>query len=126
MPAKAKDGSRVYVALQSVPRGTPGNHPSNLERRSHVSVYWKAFRSAADWASPENWKDGWKRYEITDGYSAYSSMAIGDKGNICFIYEDDGVRFRLGSQSTEMYSIFYRNLTLKEITVGKYKYSKIK
>ena len=53
-------------------------------------------------------------------------MAIGDNGNICFIYEDDGVRFRLGSQSTEMYSIFYRNLTLKEITGGKYKYSKIK
>lgn len=126
VPAKAKDDSRVYVALQSVPRGTPGNHPSNLERRSHVSVYWKAFRSAADWASPENWKDGWERYEITDGYSAYSSMAIRDKGNICFIYEDDGVRFRLGSQSTEMYSIFYRNLTLKEITGGKYKYSKIK
>ena len=91
-----------------------------------MSVYWKAFRSAADWASPENWKDGWERYEITDGYSAYSSMAIGDKGNICFIYEDHGVRFRLGSQSTEMYSIFYRNLTLKEITGGKYKYSKIK
>ena len=126
LPAKEKGGKKVYLALQSVPRGTQGEHASNLERRSHVSIYWKVFSSAADCSIPENWIDGWERYEITDGYSAYSSMAIGDKGDIRFIYEDRGVRLQLGSQKTEMYNIMYRNLTLKEITGGKYVYAKRK
>lgn len=124
--AKENGGKKVYLALQSVPRGTPGEHASNLERRSHVSIYWKVFASAADCVVPENWINGWKRYEITDGYSAYSSMAIGDNGEIHFIYEDGGVRLQLGSQKTEMYNIMYRNLSLKEITGGRYVYSKRK
>lgn len=119
VPAVSADGRRVYMALQSVPRGTPGNHPTNLERRSHVSIYWKVFGSAAECTTPDNWVCGWKRYQITDGYSAYSTMAI-DGADICFIYEDRGVHFRLGSQSTEMYSIFFRRLSLSDITEGGY------
>lgn len=126
VPARGADGKRKYVALQSAPRGTRGEHPSNLERRSHVSIYWKAFGEAEDWRTPERWVDGWKRYEVTDGKSAYSTMAIGGDGTIRFIYEDEGVRFRLGSQWTEMYNILYRNLTLREITGGEYEYSKHK
>lgn len=126
VPARGADGKRAYVALQSAPRGTKGEHPSNLERRSHVSIYWKAFGEAEDWRTPERWVDGWKRYEVTDGYSAYSTMAIGGDGSIHFVYEDEGVRFRLGSQWTEMYNILYRNLTLGEITEGEYRYSKHK
>ena len=126
VPARAVGGKRAYVALQSVPRGTKGDHASNLERRSHVSIYWKAFGEADDWRTPEDWVDGWKRYEVTDGKSAYSTMAIGGDGTIRFIYEDGGVRFRLGSQWTEMYNILYRNLTLREITGGEYEYSKHK
>lgn len=109
-----------------VPRGSKGDHASNLERRSHVSIYWKAFGEAEEWRTPEDWVDGWKRYEVTDGKSAYSTMAIGGDGTIRFIYEDEGVRFRLGSQWTEMYNILYRNLTLREITGGEYEYSKHK
>lgn len=126
VPARGRDGKRAYVALQSAPRGTKGEHASNLERRSHVSIYWKAFGEAKDWRTPECWVDGWKRYEVTDGKSAYSTMAIGGDGTIRFIYEDEGVRFRLGSQWTEMYNILYRNLTLGEITEGEYRYSKHK
>lgn len=126
VPARGRDGRRMYVALQSAPRGTKGEHPSNLERRSHVSIYWKAFGGAEDCATPESWVDGWKRYEVTDGRSAYSTMAIGGDGSIHFVYEDEGVRFRLGSQWTEMYNILYRNLTLGEITEGEYRYSKHK
>lgn len=126
VPAKAANGKRAYVALQSAPRGTRGEHPSNLERRSHVSIYWKAFGEAEDWRTPECWVDGWKRYEVTDGHSAYSTMALGGDGSIHFVYEDEGVRFRLGSQWTEMYNILYRNLTLGEITEGEYRYSKHK
>lgn len=126
VPARGADGRRAYVALQSAPRGTRGEHPSNLERRSHVSIYWKAFGEAEDWRTPESWVDGWKRYEVTDGHSAYSTMALGGDGSIHFVYEDEGVRFRLGSQWTEMYNILYRNLTLGEITEGEYRYSKHK
>lgn len=126
VPARGADGKRAYVALQSAPRGTKGEHASNLERRSHVSIYWKAFGEAEDWRTPESWVDGWKRYEVTDGHSAYSTMAIGGDGSIHFVYEDEGVRFRLGSQWTEMYNILYRNLTLGEITEGEYRYSKHK
>lgn len=126
VPARGANGKRVYVALQSAPRGTRGNHLSNLERRSHVSIYWKAFGEAEDWRTPECWVDGWKRYEVTDGHSAYSTMALGGDGSIHFVYEDEGVRFRLGSQWTEMYNILYRNLTLGEITEGEYRYSKHK
>lgn len=126
VPARGRDGRRKYVALQSAPRGTRGEHQSNLERRSHVSIYWKAFGAAAECATPDSWVDGWKRYEVTDGKSAYSTMAIGGDGTIRFIYEDEGVRFRLGSQWTEMYNILYRNLTLREITGGEYEYSKHK
>lgn len=126
VPARGADGKRKYVALQSAPRGTRGEHPSNLERRSHVSIYWKAFGGAEDCATPESWVDGWKRYEVTDGHSAYSTMAIGGDGSIHFVYEDEGVRFSLGSQWTEMYNILYRNLTLGEITEGEYRYSKHK
>lgn len=126
VPARGADGKRAYVALQSAPRGTKGEHASNLERRSHVSIYWKAFGEAEDWRTPECWVDGWKRYEVTDGHSAYSTMAIGGDGSIHFVYEDEGVRFRLGSQWTEMYNILYKNLTLGEITEGEYRYSKHK
>lgn len=126
VPARGADGKRAYVALQSAPRGTAGEHPSNLERRSHVSIYWKAFGGAEDWRTPERWVDGWKRYEVTDGHSAYSTMAIGGDGSIHFVYEDEGVRFRLDSQWTEMYNILYKNLTLGEITEGEYRYSKHK
>ncbi len=120
VPAVAVNGQRVYVALQSVPRGTVGNHPTNLERRSHVSVYWKELTTAAVWSTPACWIGGWKRYQITDGYSAYSSMALDDSGDICFIYEDNGVHFCLGSQYTEMYDIQYRRLSLAQITGGRY------
>lgn len=126
VPARGADGKRAYVALQSAPRGTRGEHPSNLERRSHVSIYWKAFGEAEDWRTPERWVDGWKRYEVTDGHSAYSTMAIGGDGSIHFVYEDEGVHFRLGSQWTEMYNILYKKLTLGEITEGEYRYSKHK
>ena len=60
--------------------------------------------------------------EVTDGYSAYSTMNVGEDGNIAFLYEDDCVRLKLGSQFTEMYNIKYRNYTLAEITGGEYTY----
>lgn len=113
-------GERVWLALQSVPRGTEGNHPSNRERRSHVSIYWKAFSSCDAMRSPEAWTTGWQRHEVTSGYSAYSTMDVDGNGDIAFLYEDNGVRLKLGSQYTEVYDVVFRSLTLEEITGGEY------
>lgn len=121
MPAVDANGKKAYVALQSMPRGTEGEHPSNRERRSHVSVYWKAFANAADMVQPSAWVGGWQRKEITNGYSAYSTMNECGDGDIAFLYEDNCVRLKLGSQYTEMYDILYRHLTLADITEGSYK-----
>ena len=49
-------------------------------------------------------------------------LFIDGNGDICFIYEDHGVHFRLGSQPTEMYDILYRHLSLQDITGGRYQY----
>lgn len=122
LPARASNGKKAYVALQSMPRGTQGEHPSNRERRSHVSIYWKAFDDSRVMSQTEQWIGGWQRMEVTDGYSAYSTMNVGEDGNIAFLYEDDCVRLKLGSQFTEMYNIKYRNYTLAEITGGEYTY----
>lgn len=123
VPATGADGRKAFVALQSVPRGNNGEHPTNRERRSHVSIYWKAFAGAAQMTAPSNWVGGWQRMEVTSGYSAYSTMNLCGDGSIAFIYEDNSVHFRLGSQFTEVYDIMFRNLTLDEITGGAYAYA---
>ena len=122
LPAQDTDGRKVWVALQSVPRGTEGPHASNRERRSHVSVYWKAFDNCHDMTDPAQWVDGWRHKLITQGYSAYSTMDVCGNGDIAFLYEDNSVRFKLGSQFTEVYDIMFRNITLGEITGGRYLY----
>ena len=122
VPATGADGRKAFVALQSVPRGNNGSHPTNRERRSHVSIYWKAFADAAQMTAPSNWVGGWQRMEVTSGYSAYSTMSLCGDGSIAFIYEDNGVHFRLGSQFTEVYDVVFRNLTLDEVTGGQYRY----
>ena len=70
--------------------------------------------------SPEAWTTGWQRHEVTSGYSAYSTMDVDGNGDIAFLYEDNGVRLKLGSQYTEVYDVVFRSLTLQEITGGEY------
>lgn len=124
VPAIGRDKQKVHIALQSVPFGTTPAKARNVERRSHVSVYWKVLASAADYATPESFLSGWTRYEVTSGPSAYSSMVADGCGNIAFVYEDNGQQVRCGSQNTEVYDLTFRSLPLETITGGAYRYKR--
>ena len=124
VPAKGRDGKPVHIALQSIPFGNAKGSPRNVERRSHVSIYWKVLASAADYASPECFLAGWTRYEVTAANSAYSTMVPDGNGKIAFVYEDNGEQIRCGSQNMEVYDLTFRSLSLETITGGAYRYDK--
>lgn len=122
VPATGADGRKVYVALQSSPRGSEGQHTNNCDKRCNVSIYWKAFADAAQMSDVSQWVGGWKYKHVTSGNSAYSTMDVCGNGDIAFIYEDNGVHFRLGSQGCEVYDMMFRSFTLSDITDGAYQY----
>ena len=124
LPAKGRDGKSVHIALQSIPFGNTKGSPRNVERRSHVSIYWKVLASAADYASPECFLAGWTRYEVTAANSAYSTMVPDGNGKIAFVYEDNGEQIRCGSQNMEVYDLTFRSLSLETITGGAYRFDK--
>lgn len=124
VPATDKDKRKVHIALQSIPFGNTKGSQRNVERRSHVSVYWKVLASPADYASPECFLTGWTRYEVTTANSAYSTMAVDGKGNVAFAYEDNGQQVKCGSQNMEVYDMTFRSLSLETITGGAYRYRK--
>ena len=124
LPAKGRDGKPVHIALQSIPFGNTKGSERNVERRSHVSIYWKVLSSPADYATPECFLTGWTRYEVTPNCSAYSTMVPDGKGNIAFIYEDNGEQIRCGSQNMEVYDLTFRTYSLEMITGGAYRYHK--
>lgn len=123
VPATGKDKRPVYIALQSLPFGNTKGSPRNVERRSHVSVYWKVLGSKADFDTPDRFLTGWTRYEVTAANSAYSTMAVDGKGNIAFAYEDNGQQIKCGSQNMEVYDMTFQSLSLETITGGAYRYS---
>lgn len=124
LPAKGRDGKPIHIALQSIPFGNTKGSERNVERRSHVSIYWKVLSSPADYATPECFLTGWTRYEVTPNCSAYSTMVPDGKGNIAFIYEDNGEQIRCGSQNMEVYDLTFRTYSLEMITGGAYRYHK--
>lgn len=124
VPAVGKDKRRVHIALQSIPFGNTKGSPRNVERRSHVSIYWKVLASPADYASPDCFLTGWTRHEVTAANSAYSTMVLDGKGRIAFAYEDNGQQIRCGSQNMEVYDMTFQSLSLEDITGGQYKYKK--
>ena len=126
VPARDSKGNAVYVALQSTPFGSNEPLVSNIDRRCNVSIYWKVLTSAADFATPEAFASGWKRFGVTNRRSAYSTMVVDANGNIAFAYEDNGCMLQLGSQHTDIYDITFRTFSLKEITGGECVYSKNK
>ena len=124
VPAVGKDKQKVHIALQSIPFGNTKGSSRNVERRSHVSIYWKVLASPADYATPECFQTGWTRYEVTPANSAYSTMVLDGKGNIAFAYEDNGQQIRCGSQNMEVYDMTFQSLSLETITGGQYRYKK--
>ena len=49
-------------------------------------------------------------------------MVLDGKGKIAFVYEDNGVQLRCGSQNMEIYDLTFRSLPLETITAGAYRF----
>ena len=104
---RTSDGRHMYLALQSVPRGNG---------RQRVSIYYKELMNADDYDSPADFSWGWKCYQVTENYSAYSTMISTTSGNIAFFYEDCN-----DNNSTSAYDLIYQTFTIERITEGRYK-----
>ena len=105
---RTSDGRQVHLALQSVPRG---------EGRQRVSIYYKELLDSSDYDAPLDFTWGWKRYQVTDNYSAYSTMIATSEGSIAFFYEDCN-----DNNSTSAYDLLFKVLSIKTITDGRYTY----
>ena len=58
---------------------------------------------------------GWQRYQVTDNYSAYSTMIATADGHIAFFHEDCN-----DNNSTTAYDLLFQQLSIKKITNGRY------
>ena len=103
---RMSDGRNVHLALQSVPRG---------KGRQRVSIYYKPLLSAEDYDEPADFSWGWNRYEVTENYSAYSTMIATQDGHIAFYHEDCN-----DNNSTSAYDLLFQTLSIKKITDGRY------
>ena len=100
------DNRRMHLVLQSVPRGNG---------RQRVSIYYKELLDTSDYDEPSDFSYGWKCYQVTENYSAYSTMIATTSGNIAFFHEDCN-----DNQSTSAYDLLFQMLTIKRITGGRY------
>ena len=91
------------VLFQSVPTGN---------NRSGVSIFYKELSDDPATYTPTELSKGWKKIQITDRESAYSSMCILPDGNIGLYYEEEP-----GSYSMVYVPIELDN-TLDAITYG--------
>ena len=103
---RTSDNRHVHLALQSVPRGGG---------RQRVSIYYKELLDESDYDAPFDFSWGWKRFEVTEGYSAYSTMIETTSGDIAFFYEDCN-----DNQNTSAYDLLFRLYTIEKITGGRY------
>lgn len=68
------------ILFQSVPTGN---------NRSGVSIFYKVLEDNPTTYTPTELSNGWKKIQITDRESAYSSMCILPDGNIGLYYEEE-------------------------------------
>ena len=107
VPARrTSDDRSVHLALQSVPRG---------KGRQRVSIYYKVLLDGRDYDEPSDFSWGWQHYQVTEGYSAYSTMIAVTNGDIAFLHEDCN-----DNQSTSAYDLLFRLLSIHTITGGRY------
>ena len=108
LPAvRNSDKTQVMLALQSVPFG-PG--------RINVGIYAKELPSDISSITAEVFAADWNiKYQVSDTWSAYSTMIQLRNGLIAFYYEEsDG-------SSSYGYDMVYRSISVDEITKGKYR-----
>jgi hypothetical protein len=103
---RTSDGQQMHLALQSVPRG---------KGRQRVNIYYKPLLDASDYDEPADFSWGWKHYQVTDNYSAYSTMIFTESGHIAFFHEDCN-----DNPSTSAYDLLFQTLSIKTITEGRY------
>ena len=99
------DGRQMHLALQSVPRG---------KGRQRVSIYYKELLNDSDFDEPLDFSWGWNFYQVTENYSAYSTMIATDDG-IAFFFEDCN-----DNNSTSAYDLLFHTLSIERITGGRY------
>ena len=105
----AEDGRKVDLLLQSAPLG-PG--------RTNVGIYYKVLESRDDYSSAERIAGDWDGvYRVTDKPSAYSTMALQSDGSVGFLFEEQTYCTDKGGG----YTIVYDNLSVEEITSGRYR-----
>lgn len=114
--AKDKSGNDVYVVLHSLPTNYYNYYGSNNDR-ANLSIYWKAFASAADMTVPANYQTGWTRYQVSSTTSAYSSMVLGADDKVKILYEEN---ISTPSGYWASYDIRFKSLSLETITGGNY------
>ena len=103
---RTSDGQQLHLALQSVPRG---------RGRQRVSIYYKPLNDASDYDKPSDFSLGWKPYQVTERYSAYSTMTALRDGSIAFFLEDCN-----DNPGTSAYDLLYHQLSIRTITSGEY------
>ena len=103
---RTSDGRQVHLALQSVPRGNG---------RQRVSIYYKELLDSSDYDEPLDFAKGWNCYQVTEAYSAYSTMIATTSGHIAFFLEDCN-----DNNSTSAYDLLFKTLSIKAITGGRY------
>ncbi len=100
------DKAEVVLALQSVPFG-PG--------RTNVGIYAKELPDDVSSITSEVFAADWNiKYQVSDTWSAYSTMIQLGNGNIAFYYEES----HNGMDKT--YDMIYQELSLETITSGLY------
>lgn len=103
---RSSDGRQVHLALQSVPRG---------KGRQRVSIYFKELLDGSDYDEPVDFSTGWNCCQVTDNYSAYSTMIATSEGDIAFFREDCN-----DNNSTSAYDLIFQRFSIKKITNGRY------
>ena len=107
MPAvRNEDGKKVYLALQSVPFGP---------KRMNVGIYAKELPEDMSSLTPLSLAKDWDiKYQVSQTWSAYSTMMLRRNGDIAFYYEEshDGL--------DTIYDMIYCEIPLETITSGRY------
>ena len=103
---RSSDGRRMHLALQSVPRG---------KGRQRVSIYYKPLLDSEDYDEPSDFSWGWRCYQVTGNYSAYSTMIATTSGDIAFFHEDCN-----DNNSTTAYDLLFQQISIETITNGRY------
>ena len=98
------DGKKAHLLLQSVPFG---------KGRTNVGIYYKPLISENDYATPEAIAANWEgRLQCSNIGSAYSELILQKNNTIGFIFEE--------STHQADYTIVYKQLTIEQITGGRY------